>query len=117
QKQVSYFTLHFGAPRAAGEPALAPDPSAPRPSLPTLIGQEIPGIARHLYRIDVTVSWSEGFEIPEKVYRTTYLFDLAKAAEIYQSEEDEDEDADDDLEEDEEGDLGLDEDSIEEDEE
>ena len=116
QKEVSVFTLHFGAAKAPGERADR-DPSAPVPALPALIGEEIPGFARHIHRVDVTVSWSEGFETPEEVHRTTYLFDLAKAAEAYESEETADDEDNEDGEDETESELDEDEELDEEDEE
>jgi len=66
--------------------------------LPTLLGQNIPGFASHLYEISVSVIWTEGFMAEEAVHRTTYVFDMTSAAEVYESEQmkkkDEDEDGD-----------------------
>ena len=66
--------------------------------LDSLLEQNIPGFARHLYQINIAVSWTEGFMAEEFVHRTTYVFDMTSAAEVYQSEamqrNDEDEDLD-----------------------
>ena len=36
--------------------------------------------------MNVIVSWSEGFMDREKVHRTSFIFDMVKAAESYKSE-------------------------------
>lgn len=87
RKQVKAFTLDFGSPESNAGQATTIDPSAPVPALPSLLGQNMPGFARHLYQMNVIVSWSEGFMDREKVHRTSFIFDMAKAAESYQSED------------------------------
>lgn len=76
--------------------------------LPTLLGQNIPGFASHLYQINVVVAWTEGYMAEETVHRTTYVFDMTSAAKVYESESMEKEDEDEDLEEQQEDDSEQD---------
>ena len=121
RKQITPFTLDYGSGKTSEEQEndLAQSFNEDLPPLPSLLGQNIPGFARHLYQINVIVSWTEGFMNEQAVYRTTYVFDMTSAAEAYQSEdmkrtEEDDEEEDDGLDEDEflsnENDVGFEED-------
>ena len=102
RKQVRTFTTYSAASQSTREKEeMEFDTSQP---LPTLLGQNIPGFASHLYEINVAVVWTEGFMAEEAVHRTTYVFDMTSAAKVYESEamkkEDEDEDLEDEQEDD-----------------
>ena len=107
RKQVVPFTLDFGTGKTTEEMKKNLDENSFDTTipLPSLLGQNIPGFARHLYQINVIVAWKEGFMNERAVYRTTYVFDMASAAEAYQSEDMKRKDDDEDEE-------GLDEDEL-----
>ena len=114
RKQVTPFTLDYATGKTAEqlERELEVVPFSTDLPLTSFIGQNIPGFARHLYQINVVVSWNEGFMDEQAIYRTTYVFDMATASEVYQSEDmqarDEDEDEDPDEDGFEEGEIGED---------
>lgn len=89
RKQVFAFTNDYGTGKTAEqlEKELEDSPLDTSLPLPSFIGQNLPGFARHLYQINVIVSWTEGFMNEQAVYRTTYVFDMNSAAEVYQSEQ------------------------------
>ena len=102
KKQVAAFTAYSAPSESTGEEQESGfDTSQP---LPTLLGQNIPGFASHLYQIDVVVAWTEGFMAEETVHRTTYVFDMTSAAQVYESESMKKKDEDEDLEEEQEDD-------------
>ena len=88
RKQVHEFTLDYRPANAPREELVlygaTPNERLP---LPNLLGQNIPGFAQHLYTMKVQVSWTEGFMAEESVHRTSYVFDMLSAAEVYESAE------------------------------
>ena len=107
RKQVIPFTLDFGTGKTTEEMEKNLTENVFDTTLPlqSFLGQNIPGFARHLYQINVIVAWNEGFMNEQAVYRTTYVFDMASAAEAYQSDQMKRKDDDED-------DEGLDEDEF-----
>jgi prepilin-type N-terminal cleavage/methylation domain-containing protein len=56
------------------------------PDLPGLLEGEMAGMAKHIRSLRVVVAWTDG-EQEKKVERTTFVFDLEKAREIYDNED------------------------------
>lgn len=107
RKQVVPFTLDYGTGQTTEEMEnnLDANPFDTALPLPSFLGQNIPGFARHLYQINVVVAWTEGFMNEQAIYRTTYVFDMNSAAEAYESDQMQNTDDD-------EEDDGLDEDEF-----
>ena len=82
--QVKVFSLGLGGgDRAARAPAQEPEPEPQgEGDMHALLSSEMPGQSRNLRTIDVRVTWREG-AAERSVHRTSYAFDLLKAAEVY----------------------------------
>ena len=80
---VTVFIVPFGY---GGDPGAAAGSGSKTADLATLLKQEMPGFARHLVAVNVSVSWEEGLST-EFLRRTTYAFNRIEAAKAYKSQQ------------------------------